>query len=92
MRSNQDGEPVHRVEYDDEADLSFVVIESTAAVSGVSTDAIAPINDVLDSEALCDLFRPRADGRMRSGGTVSFRFEGYRIEIDTTEREVLIYE
>ncbi|WP_122090545.1 HalOD1 output domain-containing protein [Halalkalicoccus subterraneus] len=92
MRPRQGGEPVHSVEYDEDEDLSFVVIETVAAVSGVPPGAIGPIGDVLDPEALCDLFGPRADGRARTGGVVSFRLEDYRVEIDAAACELLVYE
>lgn len=92
MTPRQHSELVHRLEYDEGEDLSFVVIETVAAISDASPAEIGPINDVLDPEALCELFGPRADGRARAGGIVSFRFEGYRVEIRAAAGEVLVYE
>lgn len=92
MTANQHSELAHRVEYDERSDLSFVVLEAVATISSSSIAEIGPINDVIDPEALCELFAPRADGQARHGGTVSFRFEECRVEIDAASREVLVYE
>ncbi|MEM4781630.1 MAG: HalOD1 output domain-containing protein [Halalkalicoccus sp.] len=70
----------------------MLVVEAVATVSGSSAAEIGPINDVLDPEALCELFAPKGNGHDREGGVVSFRLEGCHVEIDGTEREVLVYE
>ncbi|KYH27658.1 hypothetical protein HAPAU_03260 [Halalkalicoccus paucihalophilus] len=85
-------EPVHRTEYDDREDLSFVVIDAVAIASGSSHAEIGPLNDVLGPEALCDLFAPRTNGQGRSGGVISFHLDGYRVVIDAATREVRVYE
>ncbi|ADJ16152.1 HalOD1 output domain-containing protein [Halalkalicoccus jeotgali] len=91
MNANSPPDLIHRVEYDDREDLAFTVIDAVARASGLPHAEIGPLNDVLDPEALCDLFGPRADGQRRTGGTVSFGFEGYQVTIDAVEREVLVY-
>lgn len=83
---------VLRTEYEENDDLSFVVVSAVAGISSASIDEIGPINDVLDPEALCELFGPRPDGRTRAGGRISFRLEGYLIEIDAVDRELFVYE
>lgn len=83
---------VYRTEYEEHADLAFVVIDAVAIAAKSSHAEVGPLNDVLDPDALCELFDSRADGRGRSGGTVSFQFDGYRVTIDATTREVLVYE
>lgn len=92
MNINSPHELIHRIEYDEREDLAFVVIDAVATASGSTHAEIGPLNDVLDPEALCDLFGPRADGLGRSGGTISFRFDGYRVVIDAATREVGVYE
>lgn len=92
MNVNYPSEPIHRLEYDDREDLAFVVIDAVAIASGSPHAEIGPLNDVLDPEALCDLFASRADGQGRSGGVISFRLDGYRVVIDAATREVRVYE
>jgi hypothetical protein len=92
MTPDQHNELAHRIEYDDEKDLAFVVIEAVATISESSPDSIGPINDVLDPEALCELFAPRGDGKRRTGGSISFHLDGYRVTVDAAGNEVLVYE
>ncbi|MFC6904943.1 HalOD1 output domain-containing protein [Halalkalicoccus tibetensis] len=92
MSVSQHDEPAHRVEYEESDELSFVVVSAVAAVSSSSITEIGPINDIVDPEALCELFATRPDGQARDGGRVSFRLDGYPIEIDADSREVLVYE
>ncbi|MDL5361876.1 HalOD1 output domain-containing protein [Halalkalicoccus sp. NIPERK01] len=91
MNAERTTQPVHRIEYDEREDLAFVVVDAVAIASESSHAEIGPLNDVLDPEALCELFGPRADGRSRAGGTVSFHLDGYRVTVDAAEREVLVY-
>lgn len=92
MTPDHHSELAHRIEYDDEEDLAFVVIEAVATISEESPATIGPINDVLDPEALCELFAPRGDGKRRAGGVVSFHLGGYRVTVDAAANEVLVYE
>jgi hypothetical protein len=92
MTPDQHSKLAHRIEYDDEEDLAFVVIEAVATISESAPDAIGPINDVLDPEALCELFAPRGDGKQRTGGSISFHLDGYGVTVDAAGNEVLVYE
>lgn len=92
MVADRRTELVHRVRYSGEIDLAFAVIDAVATISDSPPDEIGPLNDVLDPEALCELFGPTADGRVRLGGTISFELDGYRIAVDAAENEIEIYE
>lgn len=82
---------VLRTEYEEDDDLPFVVVSAVARASSSPIVEIGPINDVLDPEALCELFGSRPDGRTRAGGRISFRLEDYLIEVDATEREIRVF-
>ncbi len=91
MSATRPSEPIYRVEYDERGDLTYVVIDPVAVASESSHAEIGPLNDVLDPEALCELFGPRTDGLGRSGGVISFELDGYRVVIDAAEREISVY-
>lgn len=91
VNTNYPHEPTHRTEYDTYEDLAFVVIDAVAIASGTPHAEIGLLNDVLDPEALCELFGPKAGGQGRSGGVVSFHLDDYRVVIDAAVREVLVY-
>ncbi len=84
------GEPAYRRSYED--DVGLAVIEAVATVDDSSPTEIGPLNDVLDPEALDDLFGSTHDGRARAGGVIRFVFEGRPIVIDSACREVVVYE
>lgn len=91
MTLNRHSDLIHRTEYDQTEDLAFVVVDAVAIAAEASHAEIGPLNDVIDPEALCELFSPRPDGRDRLGGTISFRLDGYRVTVDATESEVRVY-
>lgn len=91
MSASRHDRPTHRVEYEESDELPFVVVSAVATVSSSSIAEIGPINDIIDPEALCDLFATRPDGRTRVGGRISFRLDGYRVDVDANSREVLVY-
>lgn len=91
MSASQYDDPAHRVEYEDSDELPFVVASAVATVSSSSVTEIGPINEIVDPEALCELFATRPDGRRRAGGRISFRLDGYRIVVDANDREELVY-
>lgn len=92
MTLHQRDRLVLRTEYEEDDDLPFVVVSAVAAVSSASIAEVGPLNDVLDPEALCELFGSRPDGRTRAGGRIAFRLEGYLVEIDAGDRVVVVYE
>ncbi len=84
------GEPVTCHPY--EEDVSFAVVEAVSTVTGESPLDVGPLNDVIDPDALNELFGLTDDGRCREGGRVSFPFEGLLVVIDGGRREVRLYE
>lgn len=84
------GEPAHRRTYED--DVCLAVIEAVAAVDDSPPTEIGPLNDVLDPEALDDLFGSTCDGRARPGGVIRFVFEGRPVVVDSACRKVVVYE
>lgn len=64
---------------------SFAVVEAVAACEGVSEGDLPPLADVVNPEALDELFEPRADGSLRRGGQVRFEYCGHTVVVDDGE-------
>ena len=63
-----------------EGKLSSAVIEALAAEEGVApTELRDPLYDVVELEALDDLFSDRRDGSPRSEGLVEFGYRSYEV-------------
>lgn len=65
-----------------ERDLSVTVVMAVASV--VETDPLdlhERLDDVVDPDALDDIFRPQADGTRRAGGCVSFVLHGHDVTV-----------
>lgn len=84
------GTPVTSVPYDENPSLA--VISAVSAATDRSSSEIGPLYDVIDPEALSDLFGPTHDGRPREGGEIQFPFEGFSAVVDGRRREVRLYE
>ncbi len=66
---------------------SQAVVEAVAAAEGVSPEELCPpeyemLHDVVDPQALDDLFAPKATGIPRSAGRVYFEFCGHDVTIE----------
>jgi hypothetical protein len=79
-----------------EGKLSSRVIEALAAEEGVvPTELRDPLYDVIELEALDDLFSDRRDGSPRSEGLVEFAYRNYQVtvhsggRVDVTESDEL---
>lgn len=74
------GEDAHHTEFDWATEsVSTVVVTAVAAVTGERNDAMPPLNDAIDPDALDALFGPRYSGEPRRGGVVSFRYNGCHV-------------
>ena len=67
---------------------SQAIVEAVADAEGISPEelcppAYEPLHTVIDPESLDSLFAPRSDGRQRATGTVSFRYCGYIVCVDS---------
>ncbi len=85
---NEDGSPdergIHRVQHDltSPRSLSTTVTVAVADVAGVEpSDIPEQLYDVIDPEALDNLFKPRDDGVSRRGGRLSFSLYGHHVSI-----------
>lgn len=58
---------------------SWNVIEAIAWIKGVETDALAPLNDAIDADALDALFQPGKTGEP----TVTFAYAGCDVHVDS---------
>ncbi len=83
---------VYRAVHDaeDSATLSTTVIHALADCLGVDvTDSRISLYDTVDPDALDALFRPRHDGRVRSGGTLSFVIDDHYVTVDSSGEIVI---
>lgn len=72
--------------------LSYRVIEAIADREGVpSEDLQPPLYEVVDLEALDELFAPTPKGTPRGDGQVSFFYRGYEVTV-TSDNEITIRE
>lgn len=72
------------------ATLSTTVIHALADCLGVDvTDGRISLYDTVDPDALDSLFRPRYDGRPRSGGSLSFTIRDHYVTV-YSDGEILI--
>ena len=67
---------------------SNAVLTAVAECEGVAVEEVCPpeyqsLHDVVDPQALDELFAPRADGTPRQMGNVSFRFCGYDVTLES---------
>jgi hypothetical protein len=65
--------------------VTSAVIRAVSAVEGRKPCSLQPLADVLDPDALDELFASRPGGRSRSGGRISFIYSNCRVTIDNGE-------
>ena len=83
---------VYRAVHDPDgpATLSTTVIHALADCMGIDpTDGRISLYDSVDPDALDELFRPRHDGRPRTGGQLSFAVDDYYVTV-MSNGEILI--
>lgn len=67
---------------------SHAIVEEIAKREGVPIEEVAPptyqpLHDVVDPQALDDLFTPRKNGKPRGTGRVTFEYCGYEITVES---------
>jgi hypothetical protein len=65
--------------------VSTAVVRAVSAVEGREPCALRPLAEVVDPAALDSLFDPRDDGAPRTGGRLSFVYNGCYVTIDNGE-------
>lgn len=75
-----------------EGDATLAVIDAVSAAADRPPGEIGPLNDVIDPDALNDVFGSTRDDRRRTGGWIRFPFEGFSVVVDGERREVRLYE
>lgn len=74
-------DPITRQHWDPENDsVSASVVRAVAAAEGTTVlDLDEPLYDVVDSDALDQLFAPKPDGTPRLLGQLHFQYHGYNV-------------
>ena len=65
--------------------VTTAVRRAVSAVEGREPCSLQPLADVLDPDALDELFASRPGGRSRTGGRISFIYSDCRVSIDNGE-------
>jgi len=65
--------------------VSSAVVRAVSAVENREPCSLQPLADVLDPDALDELFASRPGGRSRSGGRISFIYSNCRVSMDNGE-------
>ena len=63
--------------------LSTRVLTTVADANECTPDDLDTLYNVINPEALDELFAPRADGTTRSQGSVSFQYAGYWVTVSS---------
>ncbi len=75
------------MEYDVDTDetISMAVVRAVSALAGQDPLSLPPLGNVLDTDALDALFDTRSEGTPRTGGQLSFVYNGYRVTVENGE-------
>jgi hypothetical protein len=75
------------MEYDIGSDesVSSAVVRAVSAVEDREPCSLQPLADVLNPDALDELFTSRPGGRSRTGGRIAFVYSNCRVTIDNGE-------
>ena len=75
------------VEYEIAANesVSSAVVRAGSAVEGRKPCSLQPLADVLDPDAVDELFTSRPGGTPRTGGRISFVYSNCRVTVDNGE-------
>lgn len=66
----------------EEISPSEAIVAAILAIEDADPIDLDPLYDVVDPSALDELFQPKCDGSIRSGGSVSFEYAGYEVVYD----------
>lgn len=79
--ATEDG-PGFRTTYDRSSGrpLSIVVVDAVEAALDGATE-LEPLYDVVDPDALDQLFQPKSDGTPRPGGELTFAYNGCEVTV-----------
>lgn len=67
---------------------SVAVVEAVATATGYGPYDVPPLYEVIDPDALDDLFSPKRDGTPRRAGRVTFRLAGCNVTV--RHREIVV--
>ena len=68
------------------------IVDAVSEATGIPADEMErPLNDVVDVDALEQLFRPRLDGTLRSGGRIEFSYYGCAVVLDSSRGRMGVY-
>ena len=68
------------------------IVDAVSEAIGVPADEMErPLNDVVDVDALEQIFRSRLDGTARSGGRIQFSYYGCAVVLDSSLGEMGVY-
>jgi hypothetical protein len=81
------GPGIRTVEYDIEATepVSTAIVRAVSAVEGRPRRYMPPLSNVVDPEALDELFEARSDGSPRTGGRLSIVYGSCRVILESDE-------
>lgn len=72
--------------------LCPAIVDAVSEATGIPADEMKrPLNDVVDVDALEQIFRSRLDGTPRSGGRIQFSYYGCAVVLDSTVGEMGVY-
>lgn len=63
--------------WDESRPISIAVLEALEASTGKDPRSLGPLNDIVDVDALDNLFTPTGSGSERGPGYVTFEIEGH---------------
>lgn len=70
-------------EWDSDGSVPVAVVETVASVTGQSPTEMEPLSEVVDTDALDQLFTSRRS-TPRHLGCVQFQYQGYLVEVSAT--------
>lgn len=86
--------PSHTTTYDLDrrGTVCPAIVDAVSEATGIPADEMErPLNDVVDVDALEQVFRSRLDGTSRSGGRIQFSYYGCAVVLDSTVGEMGVY-
>lgn len=85
-------QPVVSHSYED--DVTLAVVRAISVATDTPPTEIGPLGEVIDADALNELFAPTLLNQAREGrgSGIRFRFEGFLVVIDAGRRDISLYE